>query len=48
MPTVLERLNAGLQHVMEIDERVYLLGEDILDPSGGAFKVTRGLSTRFP
>ncbi len=48
MPTVLERLNAGLQHVMEIDERVYLLGEDILDPYGGAFKVTRGLSTRFP
>ena len=48
MPTVLERLNEGLQHAMEIDERVYLLGEDILDPYGGAFKVTRGLSTRFP
>ena len=48
MPTVLERLNDGLQHVMEIDDRVYLLGEDILDPYGGAFKVTRGLSTRFP
>jgi len=25
-----------------------VLGEDILDPYGGAFKVTRGLSTRFP
>jgi pyruvate/2-oxoglutarate/acetoin dehydrogenase E1 component len=25
-----------------------LLGEDILDPYGGAFKVTRGLSTKFP
>jgi pyruvate/2-oxoglutarate/acetoin dehydrogenase E1 component len=24
------------------------LGEDVLDPYGGAFKVTRGLSTRFP
>jgi pyruvate/2-oxoglutarate/acetoin dehydrogenase E1 component len=48
MPTVLERLNDGLQHVMETDERVYLLGEDILDPYGGAFKVTRGLSSRFP
>lgn len=48
MPTVLERLNYALQHVMETDERVYLLGEDILDPYGGAFKVTRGLSTRFP
>ena len=48
MPTVLERLNFALQHVMETDERVYLLGEDILDPYGGAFKVTRGLSSRFP
>jgi pyruvate/2-oxoglutarate/acetoin dehydrogenase E1 component len=33
---------------METDERVYLLGEDLLDPYGGAFKVTRGLSTQFP
>ena len=33
---------------MENDERVFVLGEDILDPYGGAFKVTRGLSTRFP
>jgi len=33
---------------METDERVYLIGEDILDPYGGAFKVTRGLSTKFP
>ncbi|HEY3310095.1 MAG TPA: transketolase C-terminal domain-containing protein [Anaerolineales bacterium] len=48
MPTVLERLNYALLHVMETDERVFLLGEDILDPYGGAFKVTRGLSTRFP
>ncbi len=48
MPIVLERLNYALQHAMESDERVYLLGEDILDPYGGAFKVTRGLSTKFP
>jgi len=33
---------------METDKRVYMLGEDILDPYGGAFKVTRGLSTKFP
>jgi pyruvate/2-oxoglutarate/acetoin dehydrogenase E1 component len=33
---------------MEGDDRVYVLGEDILDPYGGAFKVTRGLSTRYP
>jgi pyruvate/2-oxoglutarate/acetoin dehydrogenase E1 component len=27
---------------------VILLGEDVLDPYGGAFKVTRGLSTAYP
>lgn len=48
MTTVLESLNAGLHRAMTVDERVYLLGEDILDPYGGAFKVTRGLSTEFP
>ncbi len=47
MPTVLERLNDALHHAMETDQRVYLLGEDILDPYGGAFKVTRGLSTKY-
>jgi pyruvate/2-oxoglutarate/acetoin dehydrogenase E1 component len=30
------------------DSRVVILGEDISDPYGGAFKVTRGLSTAFP
>jgi pyruvate/2-oxoglutarate/acetoin dehydrogenase E1 component len=48
MTTVLDRLNYALHHSMVTDERVYLLGEDILDPYGGAFKVTRGLSTKFP
>jgi pyruvate/2-oxoglutarate/acetoin dehydrogenase E1 component len=48
MPTVLESLNAALHDAMRLDERVFLLGEDLLDPYGGAFKVTRGLSTAFP
>lgn len=48
MPTVLESLNDGLRHALAADERVYLLGEDLLDPYGGAFKVTRGLSRAFP
>jgi pyruvate/2-oxoglutarate/acetoin dehydrogenase E1 component len=48
MTTILERLNHALYHTLETDERVYMLGEDILDPYGGAFKVTRGLSTKFP
>ena len=48
MTTVLDSLNAGLHRALAADERVHLLGEDILDPYGGAFKVTKGLSTAFP
>jgi acetoin:2,6-dichlorophenolindophenol oxidoreductase subunit beta len=48
MPTVLDSLNSALHRAMESDPRVYVLGEDILDPYGGAFKVTRGLSAKFP
>jgi pyruvate/2-oxoglutarate/acetoin dehydrogenase E1 component len=48
MPTVLESLNSALHRAFMSDERVLLLGEDVLDPYGGAFKVTRGLSTAFP
>jgi pyruvate/2-oxoglutarate/acetoin dehydrogenase E1 component len=46
--TVLAALNAALHQSMEGDERVILLGEDLLDPYGGAFKVTQGLSTAYP
>ncbi|MFH1634007.1 MAG: hypothetical protein ABIG63_08335, partial [Chloroflexota bacterium] len=48
MFTVLESLNTALHFALASDERVIILGEDILDPYGGAFKVTRGLSTAFP
>jgi pyruvate/2-oxoglutarate/acetoin dehydrogenase E1 component len=48
LTTVLDALNRALHSAMEQDERVFVIGEDILDPYGGAFKVTRGLSTRFP
>ncbi len=47
-PTVLEALNAGLRRALESDADVLLLGEDLLDPYGGAFKVTQGLSEAFP
>ncbi|MEK6221730.1 MAG: alpha-ketoacid dehydrogenase subunit beta [Chloroflexota bacterium] len=47
MTTVLESLNSGL-HAAMADERVYLIGEDLLDPYGGAFKVAMGLSTQYP
>lgn len=46
--TVLDSLNRGLYHALQDDPRVILLGEDLLDPYGGAFKVSRGLSSAFP
>ena len=46
--TYLSSLQRALHDLMGQDERVILLGEDILDPYGGAFKVSAGLSTRFP
>jgi pyruvate/2-oxoglutarate/acetoin dehydrogenase E1 component len=41
-------LNEALLEIFEQRDDVYLIGEDVLDPYGGAFKVTQGLSTRFP
>ena len=43
-----KELNDTLRGALAGDRRVVLLGEDIADPYGGAFKVTRGLSTAFP
>lgn len=45
---VLDSLNSALLSSLKADERVLLLGEDILDPYGGAFKVTRGCSSTYP
>src|SRR5262249_30025105 len=45
--SVLASLNAALRAAMA-DERVMVLGEDVRDPYGGAFKLTRGLPTQFP
>jgi acetoin:2,6-dichlorophenolindophenol oxidoreductase subunit beta len=41
-------LGEALRSALEDDPRVVVLGEDIADPYGGAFKVTKGLSTDFP
>ncbi len=40
-------IREGLDQAMAGDERVVLLGEDIHDPVGGMFTVTRGLSTKY-
>jgi pyruvate/2-oxoglutarate/acetoin dehydrogenase E1 component len=45
---VAENINQALHAALAADDCVYLLGEDIADPYGGAFKITKGLSTRFP
>jgi pyruvate/2-oxoglutarate/acetoin dehydrogenase E1 component len=45
---VAENLNRGLAELLAGDDRVCLLGEDVTDPYGGAFGISRGLSTRFP
>jgi pyruvate/2-oxoglutarate/acetoin dehydrogenase E1 component/pyruvate/2-oxoglutarate dehydrogenase complex dihydrolipoamide acyltransferase (E2) component len=45
---VAENLNQALHELFAARPDAYLLGEDVLDPYGGAFKVTRGLSTAYP
>lgn len=45
---VAEELNSALHEMMAERDEVVVLGEDLLDPYGGAFKVTKGISTRFP
>ncbi len=41
-------LNRSLHALFTERTDVVLLGEDLLDPYGGAFKVSAGLSTKFP
>jgi len=46
--TYLENLNKALRELLETTSDVVIFGEDIMDPYGGAFKVTRGLQRDFP
>jgi len=45
--TYREALREALREEMLRDERVFLMGEDIADPFGSAYKVTLGLSPEF-
>jgi 2-oxoisovalerate dehydrogenase E1 component len=45
---VAEELNASLHELLASHAEVLLVGQDVLDPYGGAFKVSRGLSTKYP
>ena len=46
--TYLKELQNGLSDALGGSQKVIIFGEDVLDPYGGAFKVTSGLSTKFP
>jgi len=41
-------INRTLFNFLKLDKNNIILGEDILDPYGGAFKATKGLSSSFP
>jgi pyruvate/2-oxoglutarate/acetoin dehydrogenase E1 component len=44
--TLANAINEALDLALELDPKVFLLGEDVADPAGGVFKVTKGLSTK--
>jgi pyruvate/2-oxoglutarate/acetoin dehydrogenase E1 component len=44
----IESINKSLHDLFEGDDKIFLIGEDLLDPYGGAFKASKGLSTKFP
>jgi 2-oxoisovalerate dehydrogenase E1 component len=45
---MVDAINHGLREEMERNPRIVMWGEDIADPKGGVFGVTRGLGNRFP
>jgi pyruvate/2-oxoglutarate/acetoin dehydrogenase E1 component len=48
MKRVLQRINESYHDLMNNNKDIIFIGEDVLDPYGGAFKVSKGLSDRFP
>ena len=46
--TMIDAINHGLREEMERNPRIVMWGEDIEDPKGGVFGVTRGLTRAFP
>ena len=41
-------INTCLHEILFSSAETYVFGEDIEDPYGGAFKITKGLSTQYP
>ena len=46
--TMVDAINHGLREEMERNPKMVMWGEDIADPKGGVFGVTRGLTEAFP
>ncbi len=46
--SMVEALNRGLREEMEQNPKMVMWGEDIADPKGGVFGVTRGLTNLYP
>ena len=46
--SLIEAINRGLREEMALNPKIVMWGEDIADPKGGVFGVTRGLSTALP
>ena len=42
-----QAINEALDVAMGLDPNVFLLGEDIAEPSGGVYKVTKGLFEKY-
>jgi len=45
---VVDRINKFFHDLLDQDDRAIFIGEDVADPYGGAFKVSRGLSDKYP
>jgi 2-oxoisovalerate dehydrogenase E1 component len=46
--SMVEALNRGLREELERNPKIVMWGEDIADPKGGVFGVTRGLTNLYP
>ncbi len=46
--TMVDAINHGLREEMERNPKIVMWGEDVADPKGGVFGVTRGLTHAFP
>jgi pyruvate/2-oxoglutarate/acetoin dehydrogenase E1 component len=45
---VVDAINAAMHEFLGSNPDAFFIGEDVLDPYGGAFKVAKGLSTAYP